>query len=170
MIDSKLIDSRLSGASSDLTKPYLFVVEDSDEDFEVLQRILRRSYDFEILIRRCLDGDEALDFLHREGGYTQLESCWLPSLVLLDLNLPGSDGREVLRSIKQDERLKVIPVVIFTTSSNPKDIETCYQYGANSYLIKPMNTQQLKTSVRLFFDYWFKATQLPSVSYKSLKP
>ena len=153
----------MSSLSEDWSKPYLFVVEDSDEDFEALTRILLRSCDLEIPVRRCLDGDEALDFLHREGDYAQESACPLPSLVLLDLNLPGSDGREVLQNIKQDERLKVIPVVVFTTSSNPKDIETCYQYGANGYLIKPMDVQQLKTSVCLFLDYWFRATRLPDV-------
>lgn len=143
------------------TKSYLFVVEDSDEDFEALKRILMRSYDLEIPIRRCWDGDDALDFLYRKGKYAQEAMSQPPSLVLLDLNLPGSDGREILRSVKQDEQLKTIPIVVFTTSSNPKDIETCYRYGANSYLIKPVNFGQMKTSVCLALDYWFKAISLP---------
>ena len=82
-------------------------------------------------------------------------------MIVLDLNLPGTDGREVLRRIKQDQSLKTIPVVVFTTSNNPKDIEDCYQYGVNSYMIKPINFAQLKRDVQLLVDYWFEVTTLP---------
>ncbi|MEM8809284.1 MAG: response regulator [Cyanobacteria bacterium P01_G01_bin.38] len=141
--------------------PTLLVVEDSDEDFEAFGRVLHKSSDIEVPLCRCVDGDEALDFLFQTGEYAERKPE-PPGLIMLDLNLPGTDGREVLTQIKQDERLKMIPVVVFTTSSNPKDIEACYQAGANSYMLKPMNTGQLQTSVRLFIDYWFKAMVLPS--------
>lgn len=143
---------------------YMLVIEDSDEDFEALQRVLLKNCDTQIPVIRCCNGDEGLDFLHQEGDFAKTPMTHLPSLILLDLNLPGSDGREVLLHIKQDERLKIIPVVVFTTSSNPKDIDSCYECGANGYLVKPMNIQQLKTSVCLFLDYWFKATQLPNLT------
>jgi CheY-like chemotaxis protein len=80
---------------------------------------------------------------------------------VLDLNLPGTDGREVLRRIKQDNNLKMIPVVVFTTSNNPKDIEVCYQYGVNSYIVKPINFAQLKRDIQILVEYWFKVTTLP---------
>lgn len=145
-------------------KPYptLLVVEDSDEDFEALGRIMQRTCDIEVPLTRCIDGDDALDFLTRTGDYANWEASELPGLILLDLNLPGTDGREVLAQIKQDDRLKEIPIVVLTTSSNPKDIHTCYQSGVNSYLIKPTNIEQFKASVRLFVDYWFKVVLLPS--------
>ncbi|MGB3787107.1 MAG: response regulator [Phormidesmis sp.] len=146
--------------------PYLLVVEDSDEDFEALRRVLNKHCEMEIPLQRCYDGDEAVDFLYRDDIDTVIFR--LPGLILLDLNLPGSDGRDVLRQIKQDEKLKVIPVVIFTTSSNPKDIETCYRYGANSYLIKPMDVQQLKYSLCLLLNYWFNAIRLPAITLPAI--
>ena len=143
---------------------YLLVVEDSDEDFEALNRVLDRHCELQIPLRRCYDGEEALDLLYHKGDYAKTEITVPPSLILLDLNMPGSNGREVLQQLKQDEQLKVIPVVVFTTSSNPKDIDTCYRYGANSYLIKPMNVQQLKSSVCLLLNYWFEVTKLPETA------
>ena len=110
----------------------------------------------------CVDGDEALAFLYRTGRYADPQSAPRPGLILLDLNLPGTDGREVLRKIKQDETLKLIPVVVFTTSNNPKDIEACYRQGVNSYIVKPMNFNRLKHSIEILIDYWFDATALPT--------
>ena len=145
------------------SNPYLLIVEDSDEDFESLQRILSKGCNISNLpITRCCDGDDALDFLYRTGDYADKSSTPLPSLILLDLNLPGTDGREVLSTIKQDDQLKIIPIVVLTTSSNPKDVETCYRYGANSYLLKQMRIDRLKHSVCLCMDYWMKAAVLPS--------
>jgi CheY-like chemotaxis protein len=140
----------------------LLIIEDSDEDFEALTRIIDLVSTLILKIDRCLDGDDALDFLDRIGEYKNSEDISYPDLIILDLNLPGTDGREVLATIKQSKTLKKIPVVVFSTSSNPKDIEACYQSGANSYLLKPMNINELKESVRMMIDYWFKATVLPN--------
>ena len=142
----------------------LLVVEDSDEDFEALERIMRQAA-VANPVYRCLDGEEALEFLYHEGEYKNMKKAPRPSLILLDLNLPGTDGREVLGHIKQNDRLKAIPVVVFTTSSNPKDIEACYSQGVNGYIVKPMNTQRLKEIVHIFIDYWFKAVELPYRNY-----
>jgi CheY-like chemotaxis protein len=140
--------------------PPLLIVEDSNEDFEALQRFLRRSPKL-IPIQRCVNGEQALAFLYRTGGYSDRASAPRPGLIVLDLNLPGTDGREVLRRIKQDDSLKSIPVVVFTTSSNPKDIADCYQYGVNSYIVKPIDFAQLKRDVQMLVDYWFEVTTLP---------
>jgi CheY-like chemotaxis protein len=137
----------------------LLVIEDSDEDFAAFERIARRS-SIQNPIYRCSEGDEALAFLHQIAK-ADPSSGNRPSMILLDLNLPGTDGREVLRQIKQDANLKTIPVVIFTTSSNPKDVEICYQRGVNGYLIKPIDVVQLKRTVQLFFEYWFGISLLP---------
>jgi CheY-like chemotaxis protein len=142
--------------------PSLLIIEDSDEDFEALSRIINLVSTFTLLIHRCIDGDDALDFLDRVGKYRNLGDRSYPDLIILDLNLPGTDGREILATIKQSKILKTIPVVVFSTSSNPKDIEACYQSGANSYMLKPMNINLLKDSVRMTIDYWFKATVLPN--------
>jgi CheY-like chemotaxis protein len=138
----------------------LLIVEDSDEDFEVFRRYLQKS---PIIIPhlRCKNGEEALALLLRTGGYTDDICAKLPSVILLDLNLPLIDGREVLVRIKQVENLKSIPVVIFTTSSNPKDVEECYENGADSYIVKAIDFTQLKKDVESIINYWIRVTILP---------
>ncbi|MEH1814313.1 MAG: response regulator [Nostoc sp.] len=147
--------------------PLLLIVEDSNEDFEALQRFLGRST-IAIAIQRCVNGEQALAFLYRTGSYVERQSAPRPGLIVLDLNLPGTDGREVLRRIKQDDNLKMIPVVVFTTSNNPKDIEVCYQYGVNSYIVKPINFAQLKRDIQMLVEYWFEVTTLPNYPQDSL--
>jgi CheY-like chemotaxis protein len=137
----------------------LLIVEDSNEDYEVLRGFVQQS-PTNLSIQRCKNGDQALAFLYRTGDYVTCESAPRPGLIVLDLNLPGTDGREVLRRIKQDENLKSIPVVVFTTSDNPKDVADCYQYGVNSYIVKPINFAQLKRHIQVLVDYWFEVTLL----------
>lgn len=153
-----------SSASPTRQMPLLLVVEDSNEDFETLQRFLKLS-PLAISLQRCVNGEQALAFLYGTGSYSDSEmgrpQPSRPGLILLDLNLPGIDGREVLCRIKQDAKLKTIPVVVFTTSNNPKDIEECYQYGVNSYIVKPIDFAQLKLKVQTLVDYWFELTTLP---------
>lgn len=148
-------------AVSNLQIPPLLVVEDSNEDFEALQRLLGRS-PLTIPIQRCVSGDQALAFLYRTGAYEDRQRSPRPGLIVLDLNLPGTDGREVLRRVKQEKTLKKIPIIIFTTSNNPQDIEDCYQHGVNSYIIKPIDFAQLKRHIQTLVDYWFEVTMLPS--------
>jgi CheY-like chemotaxis protein len=142
-------------------QPTLLVVEDSDEDFESLMRIFKQIKTAPFLLRRCTDGDDAIDLLNQRGNYQKAEIYAFPTLVILDLNLPGTDGREVLTAIKQSEALKTIPVVILSTSSNPKDIQYCYQFGCNSYMLKTMNHAALRDSIKTMLDYWFQAVVLP---------
>ena len=142
-----------------LNKP-LLIIEDSDEDFAALSRTITKA-NIPNPVYRCEDGEEALDFLYHTGEYQNKSLAPRPSLIVLDLNLPGTDGREVLAEIKQDSNLQTIPVVIFSTSSNPKDIDACYRHGVNGYMVKPMNVNQLNELVNTFLDYWFKAVELP---------
>lgn len=144
------------------TEP-LLVIEDSDEDFEALGRMMRKS-DVANPIYRCTDGDEALDFLYHTGEYTDMAKAPRPAMILLDLNLPGTDGREVLEQLKQDDELKIIPVVVLTTSSNPKDIEVCYRYGVNGYILKPIDIKKLMRNIQVIIDYWFEAVILPDAA------
>jgi CheY-like chemotaxis protein len=139
----------------------LLVVEDSNEDFKMLQRLMRR-FAVQNPIYRCTSGDEVLDFLHQEGDYQDPGIAPRPSVILLDLNLPGIDGRDLLERLKQDRSLREIPIVVFTTSSNPIDIEWCYKKGANGYLIKPMDFQDLQKTIQAFVDYWLEANTSPS--------
>ncbi|WP_293129136.1 response regulator [Microcoleus sp. bin38.metabat.b11b12b14.051] len=139
--------------------PSLLIVEDSDEDFAVFMRFLQRS-GLPIPIERCVKGEEALAFLSHTGKYANADRAPRPAMIVLDLNLPGIDGREVLRRLKKDVNLKTIPVVVFTTSNNPKDIETCYQQGIYSYIIKPIDFSQLKQDVQRILDCWCEVTNL----------
>ncbi|MCU0549825.1 MAG: response regulator [Leptolyngbya sp. Prado105] len=136
----------------------LLVVEDSNEDFKMLQRLMRRM-EVQNPIYRCTSGDDALEFLAdaQTSGNTPR-----PSVILLDLNLPGIDGRNVLEQLKQNQDLKEIPIVIFTTSSNPQDITFCYRQGANGYLIKPMDADELKKTVQAFVEFWLESNTPPS--------
>ena len=135
------------------TQKSLLIIEDSDEDFEILQ-ILMEDMKVTHPIYRCKTGDLALDFISKCKTASKDRSAILPSIILLDLNLPGVDGREVLEKVKQDEQLRTIPVVVFTTSSDQTDIKYCYQKGANGYLIKPVSTELLERKVQAFVHYW----------------
>jgi CheY-like chemotaxis protein len=139
----------------------LLVVEDSDEDYACFERIIRKFSLFQS-IYRCTNGDDALDFLRQSGNYSDRTKAPRPAMVLLDLNLPGTDGREVLEEVKQDAQLKMIPVVIFTTSDNPRDVDTCYRCGANGYVVKPVDAHQLTKIIQVIANYWFEANILPN--------
>ncbi|RUT05528.1 response regulator [Dulcicalothrix desertica PCC 7102] len=148
----------------DAVQEPLLVVEDSNEDFRMLQRLMQR-FEVKNPIYRCSDGDEVLNYLYHKGAYDNPRKAPRPSVILLDLNLPGVDGRYVLERIKQDITFREIPIVVFTTSSNPEDIELCYQKGANGYLIKPMDYKELHNIMRAFVNYWLEANVAPMIKY-----
>lgn len=138
----------------------ILMVEDSDEDFFIFRRIMQELH-YPNPLYRVMDGAEALDYLYQQGGYAHARQVPRPRLILMDLNLPGSDGRELIRLIRQDAALCLIPIVMFTTSSSLKDIEACYSYGANSYILKPIGVEQLKQTIQDFFHFWFRSAVLP---------
>ena len=138
----------------------ILIVEDSDEDFEATLWALRKSA-VEVPISRCRDGEQALDYLEHRGRFADIEEERLPALILLDLNLPRTDGREVLEHVKASAKLRKVPVVVLTTSANPLDVETCYRFGANSYLLKPVSMQKLREMVQSLIEYWFRIVLLP---------
>jgi len=138
----------------------LLIVEDSNADFRLLKRLMRRM-EVDDPIYRCKTGDDALDLLYGQGQYEGDNAVPCPSIIMLDLNLPGTDGRAVLSRLKQDEAMKSIPIVIFTCSSSPSDIEFCYQQGANGYLVKPIGLPRLTKAVQSFVDYWLGANTSP---------
>jgi len=104
------------------------------------------------------DGEEALAYLRRQGQYAKVPR---PDLILLDLNLPKKDGREVLREIKQEEDLKRIPVVVLTISTAEKDILKSYDLHANCYVNKPVDFDQFTHVVKSIEDFWFSVVKLP---------
>ena len=136
----------------------ILLVEDSQDDIELTLRAFRKNkLGNQVHIAR--DGDEALGFLRRvERGEAPH-----PGLILLDLKLPKVDGIEVLKYIKSKEVLKRIPVVMLTTSKNDRDIKTCYDLGANSYIVKPVSFKDFMETVRNIQLYWIVTNQPPVV-------
>ena len=104
------------------------------------------------------DGIEALEFLHKEGKYANAPT---PDLILLDLNMPRKDGREVLAEIKRDEKLMCIPVVILTTSQEEADVIKTYNLYANCYITKPIDLDQFFKIMKFIEDFWFRRVKLP---------
>lgn len=137
-------------------------MEDNAEDFAALSRIFRK-HALRHPVLRCENGEQALAYLQGHGRAVGWPPV-LPALVLLDLNLPGTDGRAVLAALKQDPHLRAIPVVVFSASAQPHDIDRCYQLGANSYLTKPLDGAALETKIQLTLQYWLEASELPHVA------
>jgi len=128
----------------------LAVVEDSDEDFEALSRVLRETTSREGIVRYC-SGEEAV------AGLIKGEDP-RPALILLDLNLPGIRGMEVLARFKADAKLKVIPVIVLSGSSREEDIDAAYEAGANAYLSKPLDHSELRRILLSLHEFWRIAT------------
>lgn len=146
----------------------ILMIEDSDEDFEALRWAMRR-LGRELPLLRCADGDSALELLRGEGASAGPGGLW-PALILLDLNLPGTDGREVLTDLKQDARLSLLPVVVMTTSSNPRDVADCFAQGANGYFLKPVDFERFTAQLRLLLDFWLGTALLPQPPVDAAAP
>jgi CheY-like chemotaxis protein len=138
----------------------ILLVEDSPEDYEATRRMLRKS-GLRNAIVHCVDGDDALDLLYRRGAYSDPTQAARPGIILLDLNLPGTDGRAMLETIRKDRHLRTIPVIVLTTSSDERDIESCSAAGANSYVAKPVDLGGFMHAIQRLNDYWFEVVILP---------
>ena len=141
----------------------ILLVEDSPEDYEATARAFKKS-GLKNPIVRCEDGDSALDYLFRRGQWEDPESSPRPGVILLDLNLPGTDGREVLQEIKKHDQLRHIPIIVLTTSNDVRDVEACYQAGANSYVQKPVDMDGFIRAIERLNGYWFEVVVLPKVT------
>lgn len=135
----------------------VLLVEDSPGDIRLTQEAFRAA-NSDIRLHVAMDGVEALAFLAQEGKFSDAPR---PDLILLDLNLPRKDGREVLKHIRADDGLKSIPTVILTTSDAAKDINQSYKLQANSYLSKPVQLDKFEIVVRSINDFWFENAKLP---------
>lgn len=138
----------------------ILIVEDSDDDFFATTRAFRKA-DLNNPVQRCSNGDQALDYLYRRGPYSDISIAPRPCIILLDLNLPGTDGREVLRVLKSDPRLHSIPIIILTTSAAEQDVTHCYDAGANSYVQKPVDMAGFIRSIARLKEYWLEISILP---------
>lgn len=145
---------RMSGQS-------ILIVEDSDDDYETIERALSRGENLKNPLIRCDNGQDALDFLQRSGKFADRAEHPAPGIVLLDLNMPGIDGREVLSSMKSNDKLKHIPVIVMTTSSDERDIDDCYKMGANTYIVKPLDWRGFMEAMSRLKEYWIELAWLP---------
>ena len=136
----------------------ILLVEDNPDDVELTRiAFAEAGIDRRLVVVR--DGAEALDYLFARGRYADREPDALPAIVLLDLNLPKRDGREVLQGIRADARTRDLPVVVLTTSDEPFDIEATYALGVNSYIRKPVDFEQFVAVVKQIGLYWLVLNQ-----------
>ncbi len=139
----------------------ILIIEDTIDDYEACVAALTQDNNLANPIFHCETGDDGLDYLRGAGKFSSTKPE-LPCLILLDLNLPGTDGREVLSIIKADPRLKSVPVVVMTSSRDQTDIDDCYHQGANSYIVKPVDLDGFIKSIARLRDYWFQIVLLPA--------
>jgi CheY-like chemotaxis protein len=136
----------------------ILLVEDNPDDVALALRALKRNHIAnEVVVAE--DGVEALDFLFCRGVHAGRHPCELPEVVLLDLKLPKLQGLEVLQAIRADERTRLLPVVVLTTSSEDRDIIESYRLGANSYIRKPVDFDQFTAAIRYLGMYWLVLNQ-----------
>jgi two-component system response regulator len=140
-----------------LRPAYVLLVEDNQDDIELTLEALKDSK-VSMKIDVVTDGMAAMEFLHREGKYADKPR---PDLILLDLNLPKMDGREVLKAIREDENFTDIPVVVLTTSEDEGDILRAYKLHANCYIAKPVDFNRFTEIIRQVEGFWLQLVKLP---------
>ncbi len=146
-------------AAMDAKHKIILLVEDNKADSRLIQEVLKNS-SLPPQVINVRDGVEAMTYLHQDGEY---EDALRPDLILLDLNLPKKDGREVLAEIKADPKLKRIPVVVLTTSRNEEDIFYSYDLHVNCYITKSRNLNELFQIVKGIEDFWLSTVTLPVI-------
>jgi len=141
-----------------ISKADILLVEDSEAEARLAREALKET-EFAVRLHVACDGVEAMEFLRRQGAHHEAPR---PKLVLLDLNLPRKDGREVLKDIKEDEELRRIPVVVLTTSQAQSDITRAYELHANCYIQKPLELDGFIEIVKSIHRYWLQTAELPA--------
>jgi len=132
-------------------------VDDNPADIDLTREILSKCR-LHFRVNTVSDGEQALSFLHRQGNYGEAPA---PDLLVLDLNLPRKDGREVLKEIKSDPKLAKIPIIVFTSSQASSDVMRSYELGANCYLRKPGNLADFRAVVHSMAEFWLGFASLP---------
>jgi two-component system response regulator len=152
---------------NNIQAPFTIILADDDEDDRLLAQDAMEAAGASYQCHTVCDGQELLDYLRCEGKYKTNLICDLPSVILLDLNMPILDGRETLRQLKEDPKLTNIPVVILSTSAADEDINEGYGLGASSYMVKPSDFDALVNMMKCFNDYWFDCASIPHLTSNS---
>ena len=139
---------------------HVLLVEDSSLDIKMVQEAISEE-STKSNLHVIMNGEEAIDFLHCSGKH---KNAPRPDLVLLDLNLPRKDGREVLAELKSDPKLRQIPVVILTSSRAEEDILKAYDLQVNCYILKPIDANQFLDKIKTIYNFWLSVAELPSHS------
>ena len=143
-------------------KPITILMADDDADDRYLAQEAFRESCLDNELSFVQDGQDLMDYLHRQGRYAAPASAPRPGLILLDLNMPRKDGREALQEIKADPGLHTIPIVVLTTSKAEEDILRTYDLGAAGFITKPVTFEGLVEVVKALGKYWFEIVELPS--------
>ncbi|MBS0288612.1 MAG: response regulator [Proteobacteria bacterium] len=143
----------------------ILLVEDNENDIELTKIGFEQSR-LAANLHCVLNGEECMAFLRKESPYVNVPT---PDIILLDLNMPKMDGREVLEEVSKDDSLKRIPIIVLTTSKSEFDVLTSYDLHCNSYIIKPVGFEQFSKVIRSLSDYWFTLVVLPSKASESAK-
>ena len=140
----------------------ILMADDDVDDREFARTAMQESRLMNEL-RFVEDGEELLDYLYRRGAYSDPKNAPRPGLILLDLNMPKKDGREALKEIKNDPHLRLIPVVVLTTSKAEEDILRTYDMGVSSFITKPVTFTALVDVMKTLSKYWFEIVELPKI-------
>lgn len=135
----------------------ILYVEDNQDEADVFKRVINR-LDAPPSFAILTTGSDAIDFLLQQGSY-QGQSLPTPRLVLMDLNLPGQSGFDVIQQVRSANRTRYVPLVVYSTSDNPKDMRRAYDLGANAYLIKPASYHEVRDMMRQAIDFWLTQNQ-----------
>jgi CheY-like chemotaxis protein len=148
-------------------RPINILMADDDEDDRDLTRDALEDATYVDRMQFVVDGQDLIDYLRGAGAYASPTAGEhpRPSIILLDLNMPRKDGREALAEIKSDRKLRHIPVVVLTTSSDEQDVRRAYDLGANSYITKPVTGSKLQTVLDRLGEYWSQIVTLPDPAY-----
>jgi len=138
----------------------ILMIDDDEEDFTLVKEALE-SKQLKVDLYWAADGDEAMNFLLRKEGYSDAPT---PNLILVDLNMPGKNGFEVLRDLKADETLRRIPVVILSSSRDQGHVSKGYNIGASSFMLKPLTFDEMANAMQSLCEYWFALVQLPKAA------
>ncbi len=138
----------------------ILLVEDNQDDYEATIRSFKKARLMNP-VKWCQSGNDALDYIFQKGAYAEDDTVEVPCMILLDLNMPGIDGRQVLKEIKADPLKRNIPIIVLTTSSDEIDVNKCYDLGASTYIQKPVAFEGLLSAAEQIKEYWFGLALLP---------